>query len=661
MPLQSFIDKQLPTIKAAWLNSIDAFYTTLFGSATTAQQARTAILPSQAGKTNYLLSSDATDVHFTYLATTATTAGTIPIRNSSGSINGIGFWINVLDYGAVGDNNAASATANVTAINNALAAVPATGGTVFFPAGVYYIDNTLNVKSYTTILGCGYGSMIKAKSGMTGNAYFISIGAGSQPIALMNANPGTTNVYINVSHLAFDLGLLAVGTGFCMHFRNANYVEVTNCNTLAGEDGISFTACTHFIVANNTCYGHTNAAIDCWEGSLDGIIQGNQITCLIGSTVSYGILATGMTVLNAAATTRRITIVGNSIYHPSLTGIWLQGGVSGTAVGSCTDCIVANNTITEVQRFHGIRASDGLRHIINNNIIYGATGIGIVLQGEPASTTGSIQIAGTTSVVGTGTNFTSVAVAGMYIIANGETRIINTISTATALTVTVAFTSSAGPGLSYAIGSSGAQACTIEGNQIQDAATAGSNAAIDIGNGASKTLVQGNHVARAGAYYTNACIIRAGASDTVLGLNYWQAGTSGTMSNLGTTTKGGGFQTDWAAVAFLNAANDVYVNFGGAYQTCQYMRDAQGFVHLRGTFGGTAGNTSDLVFILPAGFRPPAAVEFSVVSMTTAGFYGTGLITIAPTNGHVTVSPVLTDTSPNKGVSIDCSFAVVLD
>ena len=40
MPLQNFVDNNLPTIKAAWLNAVDAFYFTLFNSATTAAQAR---------------------------------------------------------------------------------------------------------------------------------------------------------------------------------------------------------------------------------------------------------------------------------------------------------------------------------------------------------------------------------------------------------------------------------------------------------------------------------------------------------------------------------------------------------------------------------------------------------------------------------------------
>lgn len=43
MPLQNFVDGGLPTIKAAWLNAVDAFYFTLFNSATTTSAARTAL------------------------------------------------------------------------------------------------------------------------------------------------------------------------------------------------------------------------------------------------------------------------------------------------------------------------------------------------------------------------------------------------------------------------------------------------------------------------------------------------------------------------------------------------------------------------------------------------------------------------------------------
>jgi len=43
MPLQNYVDGTDPKIMAAWLNAIDAFYVTLFSSATTAAAARTAL------------------------------------------------------------------------------------------------------------------------------------------------------------------------------------------------------------------------------------------------------------------------------------------------------------------------------------------------------------------------------------------------------------------------------------------------------------------------------------------------------------------------------------------------------------------------------------------------------------------------------------------
>ena len=49
MPLQNFVDHSTPTITASWLNKLDAFYTTLFGSATTAAAARTALGAAESG------------------------------------------------------------------------------------------------------------------------------------------------------------------------------------------------------------------------------------------------------------------------------------------------------------------------------------------------------------------------------------------------------------------------------------------------------------------------------------------------------------------------------------------------------------------------------------------------------------------------------------
>jgi hypothetical protein len=68
--------------------------------------------------------------------------------------------------------------------------------------------------------------------------------------------------------------------------------------------------------------------------------------------------------------------------------------------------------------------------------------------------------------------------------------------------------------------------------------------------------------------------------------------------------------TDWTSITLLNS----WVNDGGTSQTAQYMRDANGTVHVRGIIkNGTAADGTPL-FTLAAGFRPDADEYISVMS-----------------------------------------------
>lgn len=59
MPLQGFIDNSTPVVSAAWLNAIDAFYTTLFGSSTTAAAARAALGSTTVGDAVFIATTAA--------------------------------------------------------------------------------------------------------------------------------------------------------------------------------------------------------------------------------------------------------------------------------------------------------------------------------------------------------------------------------------------------------------------------------------------------------------------------------------------------------------------------------------------------------------------------------------------------------------------------
>ena len=54
----------------------------------------------------------------------------------------------------------------------------------------------------------------------------------------------------------------------------------------------------------------------------------------------------------------------------------------------------------------------------------------------------------------------------------------------------------------------------------------------------------------------------------------------------------------WIAFPFAGG----YANYGGSFQTCQYMKDQHGIVHLRGLLTGPGGSVT--VGTLPVGFRP---------------------------------------------------------
>ncbi len=77
--------------------------------------------------------------------------------------------------------------------------------------------------------------------------------------------------------------------------------------------------------------------------------------------------------------------------------------------------------------------------------------------------------------------------------------------------------------------------------------------------------------------------------------------------------------TAWAAPAFLNG----WANIGGAFQVAQYRRVGD-VVSVRGVIA--AGVIGLQCFVLPVGFRPPAAVIFPADS---AGAYGSVTVTAA--------------------------------
>jgi hypothetical protein len=66
----------------------------------------------------------------------------------------------------------------------------------------------------------------------------------------------------------------------------------------------------------------------------------------------------------------------------------------------------------------------------------------------------------------------------------------------------------------------------------------------------------------------------------------------------------------WVAPSLQNG----WVDYGAGIQGVQYMKDANGFVHIRGVMKDGTASAGTLVFTLPVGFRPPARIHIVAIA-----------------------------------------------
>lgn len=109
--------------------------------------------------------------------------------NVGGGLNGRAF--DVKSYGAIGDGS----TDDTTAIQAALAAIPSTGGVLYFPAGIYkYTGSTLTLGKQVTVEGDG------------GGVKFVSPGPpiisarGERAISTIDFNSATVPLFTVTTH-----------------------------------------------------------------------------------------------------------------------------------------------------------------------------------------------------------------------------------------------------------------------------------------------------------------------------------------------------------------------------------------------------------------------------------------------------------------------------
>jgi hypothetical protein len=222
--------------------------------------------------------------------------GTLGYTGSGGTpgINGIGYagsrglagasWTyNVKDYGAKGNGSAvlADMTAETAAIQSAINAAQTNGGTVFFPAGTYRINGSLNINTNDQdpaarphLLGEGAGGSVIVQTAAV-NGITVT---GSATV------PGT---YVTIHGLTIVGNQSGAGLSFAdSAFAHVSDVHITNWATgIYGIDTLSMTFEKVIIRFNTNGFR--------FERSTAGIFKSNpnaitMIGCVTGNNTAYG-------------------------------------------------------------------------------------------------------------------------------------------------------------------------------------------------------------------------------------------------------------------------------------------------------------------------------------------------------------------------------------
>lgn len=336
-------------------------------------------------------------------------------------------WLSVKSYGAVGDN----ATNDTAAIQAAIDAAEVSGGTVYFPKGIYLISSPLTIQaSKVRLLGEG-----SRQSTLKIGTYFNTPPLGGTVTAMLNiigqigqTATRITDITIEGLHFYGDPHLADANEPKCISPHRADYVVIQrnyfenfgheclwpsgsgggnsvhhyqvinnvfvnigigsnspSSVTINGDDfvvnGNIFDTClggvgasgaraviTGNIVKNAQQFGMASAGDT--PGSDDVVISGNQIEITAGTQNRWGIaVISGARNTVVSGNTIRLTTTasGNSLY-----GIRLQGPHDGGEIIGNTIYLDGVGALTSGQTLQGINGFDngqGFNAVMANNVI----------------------------------------------------------------------------------------------------------------------------------------------------------------------------------------------------------------------------------------------------------------------------------------------------
>jgi Pectate lyase superfamily protein len=286
----------------------------------------------------------------------------------------------VKDFGARGDGS----TDDTAAINTALAALPSTGGMLFFPAGTYVLSSQIvytlsNANATLRLVGAGMGLTTLSWAGGGG----------------LSITCGTTSNSVQISDMSFVTGTNGSGTGLTLSQSASNavpsYVPISTISNVAfhGSDGwyrthywaqgISVTNLSNInyigvnvIGPSGAAFSTVGAGIALAGSSGAQSVVHNFIGCqfnLVNVGITYGTYVQGVTL-------SQVNITGCSY------------GIYNTAGGTSLDQLAITNSQFNCSVAGIYCATAPLDTLISNNLFLTlvANAVGVEL-GSPQTTT----------------------------------------------------------------------------------------------------------------------------------------------------------------------------------------------------------------------------------------------------------------------------------
>lgn len=231
--------------------------------------------------------------------------------------------------------------ADVT-INQAIAALPATGGKIVLLDGTFQTSGEITPPSNVTIAGQGGSTIIKGSSAIIG---------------------GVINAYNQANVVVADLVVNANGALDGVSFGGASGGAIINTTVFGAADGIFLSNSDGLTIYGCTVYNCTT-----------GIYASNVSNSKIFTNTTYNNSQIGIQAVVVAGTSNNLSITGNTCYGNTQYGINVSGDIGTTYISSVT---VAGNTCFSNQ--YGITLYYAESCAVSGNTSNGNVGVGIFL------------------------------------------------------------------------------------------------------------------------------------------------------------------------------------------------------------------------------------------------------------------------------------------